>query len=65
MKAAGCGYKERAILGELDKLAVSWHDGEYGGCLWLMSKFGPISGVVLTNCGLRCVRARHGGEAKV
>jgi len=20
----------RAILGDLDKLAVSWHDGEYG-----------------------------------
>jgi hypothetical protein len=30
MKAAGCSDKVRAILGELDKLAVSWHDGEYG-----------------------------------
>ena len=30
MKAAGCGDEVRAILGELDKLAVSWHDGEYG-----------------------------------
>ena len=30
MKAAGCGDKVRAILGDLDKLAVSWHDGEYG-----------------------------------
>ena len=30
MKAAGCGNEVRAILGELDKLAVSWHDGEYG-----------------------------------
>ncbi len=29
-KAAGCGDAVRAILGELDKLAVSWHDGEYG-----------------------------------
>ena len=30
MKAAGCGDEVRAILGNLDKLAVSWHDGEYG-----------------------------------
>ena len=30
MKAAGCGDEVRAILGDLDKLAVSWHDGEYG-----------------------------------
>jgi hypothetical protein len=30
MKAAGCGNEVRAILGDLDKLAVSWHDGEYG-----------------------------------
>jgi hypothetical protein len=29
-KAAGCGDEVRAILGDLDKLAVSWHDGEYG-----------------------------------
>ena len=28
MKAAGCGDGVRAILGDLDKLAVSWHDGE-------------------------------------
>jgi len=30
MKAAGCGDEVRAILGDLDKLAVSWHDGKYG-----------------------------------
>ena len=30
MKVAGCGDEVRAILGELDKLAVSWHDGAYG-----------------------------------
>ena len=30
MKAAGCGDEVRAMLGDLDKLAVSWHDGEYG-----------------------------------
>ena len=30
MKAAGCGDEVRVILGDLDKLAVSWHDGEYG-----------------------------------
>jgi len=30
MKAAGCGDEVRAILGDLDKLAVSWYDGEYG-----------------------------------
>ena len=30
MKAAGCGDEVRAILGDLDKLAVSWHNGEYG-----------------------------------
>ena len=30
MKAAGCGDEVRAILSDLDKLAVSWHDGEYG-----------------------------------
>ena len=30
MKAAGCGDEVRAILGELDKLAVSWHDGGFG-----------------------------------
>jgi len=30
MKAAGCGDEVRSILGDLDKLAVSWHDGEYG-----------------------------------
>ena len=30
MKAAGCGDEVRAILGNLDKMAVSWHDGEYG-----------------------------------
>ena len=30
MKAAGCGDEVRAILGDLDKLAMSWHDGEYG-----------------------------------
>jgi len=30
MKSAGCGDEVRAILGDLDKLAVSWHDGEYG-----------------------------------
>ncbi len=30
MKAGGCGDEVRAILGDLDKLAVSWHDGEYG-----------------------------------
>ena len=30
MKAVGCGDEVRAILGDLDKLAVSWHDGEYG-----------------------------------
>lgn len=29
-KAAGCGDEVRAILGDLDKLALSWHDGEYG-----------------------------------
>ena len=31
MKAAGCGDEVRVILGELDKLAASWHDGKYGG----------------------------------
>jgi hypothetical protein len=31
MKAAGCGDEVRAILGDLDKLAVSWHDGERAG----------------------------------
>ena len=30
MKAAGCGDEVRAILGDLDKLAMSWHDGKYG-----------------------------------
>ncbi len=30
MKTAGCGNEVRAILGDLDKLAGSWHDGEYG-----------------------------------
>jgi len=30
MKAAGCGDEVRAILGDLDKVAVSWHDGAYG-----------------------------------
>jgi hypothetical protein len=30
MKAVGCGDEVRAILGNLDKLAMSWHDGEYG-----------------------------------
>ncbi len=30
MKAAGCGDEVRSILSDLDKLAVSWHDGEYG-----------------------------------
>ncbi|MFC2032357.1 hypothetical protein ACFLUS_03210 [Chloroflexota bacterium] len=30
MKAAGCGDEVRAILGDLDKVAVSWYDGEYG-----------------------------------
>jgi hypothetical protein len=30
MKAAGCGDEVRVILGDLDKLAVSWHNGEYG-----------------------------------
>ena len=30
MRAAGCGDQVRTILGDLDKLAVSWHDGEYG-----------------------------------
>jgi hypothetical protein len=30
MKAAGCGDEVRAILGDLYKLAVSWHDGKYG-----------------------------------
>ena len=30
MKVIGCGDEVRAILGDLDKLAVSWHDGEYG-----------------------------------
>jgi hypothetical protein len=30
MKAAGCGDEVRAILSDLDKLAVSWHDGKYG-----------------------------------
>ena len=30
MKTAACGDEVRAILGDLDKLAVSWHDGEYG-----------------------------------
>jgi len=30
MKAAGCGDEVRAILGDLDELAVSWHDGKYG-----------------------------------
>ena len=30
MKAAGCGNEVKAILGDLDKLVVSWHDGEYG-----------------------------------
>ena len=30
MKAAGCGDKVRAILSDLDKLAVSWHDDAYG-----------------------------------
>jgi len=30
MKAAGCGDEVRAIPGDLDKLAVSWHNGEYG-----------------------------------
>ena len=30
MEAAGCGDEVRAILGDLDKLALSWHDGEYG-----------------------------------
>jgi hypothetical protein len=30
MKSAGCGDEVRAILGDLDTLAVSWHDGEYG-----------------------------------
>ena len=64
MKAAGCGDKVRAILGDLDKLAVSWHNGEYG----VMSLVGvPIwtnVRVVLTNCGLCCVRARHDGKEK-
>ena len=30
MKAAGCGDEVRAILGDLDKLAVSWRDDAYG-----------------------------------
>ena len=30
VKAAGCDDEVTAILGDLDKLAVSWHDGEYG-----------------------------------
>jgi hypothetical protein len=30
MKAAGCGDEVRAILGDLDKLAVSWHECKYG-----------------------------------
>jgi len=30
MKAVGCGDEVRAILGDLDKLAMSWHDGKYG-----------------------------------
>ena len=30
MKAAGCGDEVRVIPVDLDKLAVSWHDGEYG-----------------------------------
>ncbi len=30
MKAAGCGDELKAILSDLDKLAASWHDGEYG-----------------------------------
>ena len=30
MKAARCGDEVRAILGDLDQLAVSWHDGKYG-----------------------------------
>ena len=30
MKAAGCGDEAKAILGDLDKLAMSWHDGKYG-----------------------------------
>jgi len=30
MKAAGCGNEVKAILSDLDKLVVSWHDGEYG-----------------------------------
>lgn len=29
MKAAGCGNDVRAILGDLDKLAMPRHDGEY------------------------------------
>ena len=32
MKVAGCGdgNEVKAIVGDLDKLTVSWHDGEYG-----------------------------------
>jgi len=30
MKAAGYGDEVRAILGDLDKLAVSWRDDAYG-----------------------------------
>ena len=30
IKAAGCGDEVRAILGNLYKIAVSWHDGKYG-----------------------------------
>jgi len=30
MKTAACGDEVRTILGDLDKVAVSWHDGEYG-----------------------------------
>ena len=62
MKAAGYGDEVRAILGGLDKLVVSWHDGEYGVMSLVDVQIGPMSGVVLTNCGLCCVRARYGGK---
>jgi len=64
MKAAGCGDEVRAILGDLDKLAVSWHDGEYGVMSLVDVQIWAESGVVLTNCGLCCVRARHGRKGK-
>ena len=30
MKSARCGDEVRAILDAIDKLAMLWHDGEYG-----------------------------------